>query len=199
MAYFISRAILRVLFKILFRLEVIGAENCPEYGPLIVASNHVSFLDPILVGVSVSRPLNFMARDSLFKHKIFAKVLRAVNAFPLKRDGVDLGAMRSAIDKLAEGKAVLIFPEGTRSKDGTLGSPRPGIGLLAANSGASILPCYIEGAIDALPRHAVFPRFKKICVYIGRPLGFDARDTGKEYYTKIAMDTMAAIRGLKPR
>ena len=199
MAYFISRAILRVLFKILFRLEVIGAENCPEYGPLILASNHVSFLDPILVGVSVSRPLNFMARDSLFKHKIFAKVLRAVNAFPLKRDGVDLGAMRSAIDKLAEGKAVLIFPEGTRSKDGTLGSPRPGIGLLAANSGASILPCYIEGAIDALPRHVVFPRFKKISVYMGKPLRFDTRDTGKEYYTKIAMDTMAAIRGLKPR
>src|SRR3990167_8686461 len=162
MVYFISRNILKLFFKIFFRLEVTGAENCPKHGPLIIAPNHASFLDPLIAGFAVPRELNFMALDSLFKNRIFGKILISVNAFPLKREGADLGAMRLAIDKLCQGKAVLIFPEGTRSKDGNLGIPRAGIGLLAASSGASILPCYIKGSMDVLPRGAIFPRFKKI-------------------------------------
>jgi len=197
MVYFISRAILRVFFKIFFRLDVRGAGNCPRYGPLIVASNHVSFLDPVVVGLSVSRPLYYMARDSLFKNRIFGRILTAVNAFPLKREGVDLGAMKAAMEKLSDGNAVLIFPEGTRSKDGSIGNPRPGIGFLAASSGASILPCYVKGSIDALPMHAVFPKPRKITVFIGRPLRFDIHGEGKEHYTKIAVNTMVTISILK--
>ena len=197
MIYFISRNILKLLFKICFRLRIAGSENCPRNGPLIIALNHASFLDPLIAGFAVPRALNFMARDSLFRNKIFGKILMSVNAFPLRREGADLGAMKLAIDKLCQGKAVLIFPEGTRSKDGNLGTPRAGIGLLAVSSGASILPCYIKGSIDALPRGAIFPKFKKISVYIGKPLRFDNKDSGREYYTKIAIDTMAAISELK--
>jgi len=105
--------------------------------------------------------------------------------------------MRAAADKLHSGKAVLIFPEGTRSKDGRLGVPRAGIGFLAANSGAIILPCYIKGSREALPKGAVFPRFKKISVRIGKPLRFDKNGSGKEYYMRIAEDTMSAIAQLK--
>ncbi len=197
MIYFISRNILKLLFKIFFRLKIIGAENCPKEGALIIAPNHASFLDPLIAGFAVERPVNFMARDSLFRNEIFGKILTMVNAFPLKREGADLGAMRSAIDKLSRGKAVLIFPEGTRSRDGNLGSPRPGIGLLAVSSGAKILPCYIKGSAGALPRGAIFPKFKKITVYVGKPLSLDIKGSGKEYYTKIAADTMAAISELK--
>ena len=105
--------------------------------------------------------------------------------------------MRSAIDKLCHEKAVLIFPEGTRSKDGTLGTPRAGIGFLAASSGANILPCYIKGSRESLPRGAVFPRFKKITVYVGKPLRIDKNSSGKECYMQIARDTMAEISALK--
>jgi len=197
MIYFISRSILKALFKIFFRLKIIGSENCPENGPLIVAPNHASFLDPLIAGFAVPRELNFMARNSLFRNKIFGRILTAVNAFPLKRKGADVGAMRLAIDKLCHGKAVLIFPEGTRSKDDRLGIPGAGIGLLAASSGASILPCYIKGSREALPRGAVFPRFKKITVYVGKPLRVDKNSYGKEYYMQIAEDTMREINALK--
>ncbi len=146
MVYFISRNILKALFKIFFRLRIVGFENCPKNGPLIIAPNHTSFLDPLIAGFAVPRELNFMARSSLFRNRIFGNILKLVNAIPLKREGADVGAMRLAIDKLCMGKAVLIFPEGTRSKDGSLGTPRAGIGFLAASSGANILPCYIKGS-----------------------------------------------------
>lgn len=197
MIYFISRNVLKLLFKIFFRLEIIGAGNCPKNGPLIIAPNHTSFLDPLIAGFAVPREVNFMARDTLFRNRIFSRILTSVNAFPLKRKGGDLGAMRLAIDKLSQGKAVLIFPEGTRSKDGNLGAPRSGIGFLAATTGASILPCYIKGSMDALPRGAVFPKFKKILVHVGKPLRFDAKVADKELYEHIAIETMKAISGLK--
>lgn len=197
MIYFISRNILKLLFKIFFRLKIIGAENCPKNGPLIIAPNHASFLDPLIAGFAVPRALNFMARDSLFRNRIFGKILMSVNAVPLKREGADSEAMRIAIAKLCQGKAVLIFPEGTRSKDGSLGTPKAGIGFLAVSSGASILPCYIKGSMDALPRRAVFPKFKKISVYVGKPLSFNKGSFGKEYYMQIAKDTMIAIGKLK--
>ena len=197
MIYFISRNTLKLLFKIFFRLKITGAENCPKNGPLIIASNHASFFDPLIAGFAVPRPVNFMARDSLFRNRIFGKILMSVNAFPLRREGADLGAMRLAIDKLCQGNAVLIFPEGTRSKDDNLGTPRAGIGFLAAASGAQILPCYIKGSMAVLPRGAIFPRFKKISAYIGKPLKFDKNETGKEYYMQIASKTMAAISELK--
>ena len=197
MVYFISRNILKLLFKIFFRLEIIGAENCPKNGPLIIAPNHASFLDPLIAGFAVPRALNFMARDTLFRNRIFGKILMSVNAVPLKREGADSGAMRIAIAKLCQGKAVLIFPEGTRSKDGSLGTPKAGIGFLAVSSGASILPCYIKGSMDALPRGAIFPRFKKIAVYVGKPLRFDIKNPSKDSYMQIAAQVMQVINELK--
>jgi len=197
MVYFISRNILKALFKIFFRLRIVGFENCPKNGPLIIAPNHTSFLDPLIAGFAVPRELNFMARNDLFRNRIFGNILKLVNAFPLKREGADVGAMRLAIDKLCMGKAVLIFPEGTRSKDGSLGTPRAGIGFLAASSGANILPCYIKGSRESLPKGAMFPRFKKITVYVGKPLKIDKNSSGKEYYMQIAKDTMAEINFLK--
>ncbi|MCX5687783.1 MAG: lysophospholipid acyltransferase family protein [Candidatus Omnitrophica bacterium] len=192
MTYYIFRNILKLLFKIFFRLNIVGAE-----GPLIVAPNHTSFLDPLIAGFAVPRELNFMARSSLFRNKIFGKMLTSVNAFSLKREGADLGAMRLAIDKLCHGKAVLIFPEGTRSKDGSFGTPRAGIGLLAASSGATILPCYIKGSRESLPKGAIFPRLKKITVYVGKPLRINKSSSGKEYYMQIAENTMAEISALR--
>jgi len=199
MMYFIGRAILRSLFKIFFRLKIEGSGNCPQGGPLILAPNHASFLDPIIAGLAVKRELNFMARDTLFRNRVFRWILRSVNAFPLRREGADLSAMKLAVDKLRQGNAVLIFPEGTRTSDGNLGEPRTGIGFLAAASGAQVLPCYIKGSMEALPRGAVLPRFKSISVYVGRPLKFTGDVSGRDAYDRIASETMKAISDLKDK
>ena len=201
MFYVIARFICFVFFKICFRLKIFGRENFPKKGPLIVASNHVSFFDPIIAGVGAPRSLYFLARDSLFKVKLFSKILYSVNAFPIKREKRDINAFRMSLDKLSQGKAIFIFPEGTRSKDGSLQRPKYGIGFLEAKSGASIVPCYIKGSDRALPRDAIFPRFRQIAVYYGKPVKFDKNISGdkKEQYMYIAEQVMKAIGELKEK
>lgn len=200
MLYYLGKVIFILLFKICFRIRAFGSKDFPKTGPVIIASNHTSFLDPIIVGISVHRQLYFLARQSLFKVKILGKILPLVNTLPLKREAVDVGAFKIALDKLKEGKVISIFPEGTRTKDGNLQKPRYGIGFLKEISGAKIVPCYIKGSREVLPRGARLPRFSKISVYIGRPLNFKLKDfngTRKERYMKIAMETMEAIGELK--
>ena len=199
MIYTIARFILFLLFKTFYRIKVYGRENFPGTGPLIVASNHVSFFDPIIVGISVSRNLNFLAKESLFRFKPFGRLLRSVNTMPIKREGGDINAFRQALNILAQGKALLIFPEGTRSKDENLQKPRHGIGFLEAKTGAGILPCYVKGSLGALPRHKVFPKFKPISVYFGKLIKFDNKFSGdrKERYMYVAERVMRAIRELK--
>lgn len=199
MFYSFARAILLPFFKIFFRLKVFGKENFPAAGPVIVASNHASFLDPIIVGIITPRKMNFLARDTLFRSRIFAKILYSVNVLPLKREKRDINAFRSSLRLLSEGKALLIFPEGTRSQDGNLQKPRYGIGLLEALSGAAILPCYVKGSMDALPRHSALPKFKPISVHFGAPLRFEGyilKDK-KERYRQVAEQVMQAIQELK--
>ncbi|MBU1853351.1 MAG: 1-acyl-sn-glycerol-3-phosphate acyltransferase [Candidatus Omnitrophica bacterium] len=192
--------ILYLICKIFFRLKIYGRENFPKSGALIVAANHVSFFDPIIVGVSAPRTLIYLARETLFKYKVFAKILNWVYTFPLKREGADLRAFRLAIGKLQEGFAVLVFPEGTRSKDGDFQEPKTGIGFLNTVSGADILPCYVKGSFEAWPRDSRFPRCRPVSVYFGKVLRFDKKDSSihkKERYEEISKCVMAAIRELK--
>ena len=200
MLYSFARAILLPFFKIFFRLKVFGKENFPVEGPLIVASNHASFLDPVIVGIITPRKMNFLARDTLFRSKIFAKILYLLNVLPLRREKRDINAFRLSLRLLSQGKPLLIFPEGTRSEDGNLQKPRYGIGLLEALSGAAIVPCYVKGSMDALPRHSAFPKFKPISVHFGAPLKFGGQHIPKdkkERYRQVAVEVMAAIQELK--
>lgn len=200
MFYTIARFILSLLFKMCFRLKVFGRKNFPLKGPVIVASNHASFFDPIIVAIGAPRKLNFMARDSLFRFRLFARILYLVNTFPVKREGGDIGAFKMSLDKLLQGNAMVIFPEGRRSEDGNLQKPKDGIGFLEAFSGASILPCYVKGSMGALSRHAFFPRFSPISVYFGRPLKFDKdlfRKDKRRGYMHVAEQVMSAIGELK--
>lgn len=173
----------------------------PRKGAVILAPNHVSFLDPMAAGIGCPRDLYFMARHDLFCNRLFGTLLRWVHAFPLKRSGIDTSAFKIALDKLKEGRAILIFPEGTRSRDGNLQDPQSGIGFLQDASGAPIVPCYIKGSAMALPKAAIFPRFRPIAIYFGKPLKFYEESfcagSKKERYAKIAAETMAAIRELK--
>lgn len=201
MFYTVARLLLSLLFKICFRLKVFGRGNFPKKGPVIVAANHASFLDPIIVGIAAPRKLNYIARNSLFKNRFFAKLLYLVNTFPVKREQGDINAFKQALNKLSQGKPLVIFPEGTRSKDGDLQKPRYGIGFIHLASGASILPCFINGSLQALPRHAKFPRPRSISVHFGRPLKFSKHFPWdkKERYLYVAEGVMRAIKELKEK
>ncbi|MHC4130371.1 MAG: lysophospholipid acyltransferase family protein [Planctomycetota bacterium] len=135
-----------------FRLRVYGLDNIPKEGPFILASNHQSYLDPLLCGIFIKRHLVFLARDTLFVNRFFKWLLLSVNAIPLKRGEADISAIRTIIKKLEQGHGVCLFPEATRSNDGRIASLRPGFGLLCRRGNAALIPVAIDGAFECWPR-----------------------------------------------
>jgi len=123
-----------------------GREHVPATGGLIVASNHVSFWDPPLVGTAVKRELHFLAKEELFRNAVLGSLIRAFNAIPIRRGVADLSGLTRAMEVLRAGHALILFPEGSRMRDGRLHRARPGVGMLAAGTGARILPCHISGS-----------------------------------------------------
>jgi 1-acyl-sn-glycerol-3-phosphate acyltransferase len=149
---------------------VFGRENLPANGGVLIASNHQSFLDPILIAVCLRRPVNFMARADLFRQALFSAWIRSLKAFPLQQGGSDTSGVREAMRRLRHGAQVLVFPEGTRSPDGRLGRLKDGFVTIAARSGARVLPAVIEGAYEAWPRGAALFVPRNVWVAFGRPL-----------------------------
>jgi 1-acyl-sn-glycerol-3-phosphate acyltransferase len=181
--------------RLLFRLRAEGAEHVPAEGAVLIASNHASLLDPPLVGVSTTRELTFLAKAELFDIPLFGGVIWRLNARPVRREGSDPAALRTALRVLGEGRALLIFPEGTRSRDGQLGPGKPGAGMLAVLSGAPVVPTYISGSGRAWPRGQRLPHRGHITVYFG-PAFRMARGEGhgrKGQYEAAARLMMAAI------
>ena len=142
------------VFLFLFGIRVYGHRNVPKEGPVILASTHQSFLDPVVVGLGLSRPIQSMARDSLFRNRLFRLLITSLNAFPVKRNAADYAAMHESLDRLREGKQLLLFPEGTRTRDGSIAPLHPGLALLAHRTNAAVVPVTIEGAFECWPRGA---------------------------------------------
>jgi 1-acyl-sn-glycerol-3-phosphate acyltransferase len=182
--------------RVWFRLSVVGAERMPRHGHLIVAANHLSLLDPPLIGSASPRELDYMAKVELFGIPGLGGLIRRVNAHPVDRSGSDSGALRLALRLLGAGRAVLVFPEGTRGTEGRLGPARAGAGMLAALSQAPVVPVYVQGSGRALPRGAAVPRPTKVTVTFGAPIRF-ARERGKARYQEISEEIMAAIGRVK--
>ena len=158
-----------------------------------MASNHASNLDPVALGVAVSpRCLNYMAKYELFKNPFFSWWLYKVGAFPLKRESADLSAIREAMRRVKAGGGLLLFPEGTRSTDGTALKPQEGVGFLTVKLGVPVIPAFVKGTYDALPKGAKFIRPKKVCVYFGRQISVERGSP----YQQIARDIMDNIRRL---
>jgi cytidylate kinase len=151
----LARWFCKVFCRSFFRLHPSGLENVPEFGPLVLICNHQSFLDPVLCGIFIKRPLHFLARDTLFKG-LFGRLITSVNTIPVKRGEADIAAMRVVIGKLKAGNGICLFPEGTRSSDGRITAFKPGFGLLCRRGGASVVPVVIDGAFE------VWPRYKKL-------------------------------------
>jgi glycerol-3-phosphate dehydrogenase (NAD(P)+) len=168
--YWIVRAAFVPFFLVYFRMQRVGREHLPRSGPLLLASNHRSFLDPFVIGTLVRRPVYYMAKRELFEKRWQAWVLNALGAFPVDRGAGDRDAMATAREILARGDCVVVFPEGTRTRPGPLGDPRRGIGRLALETGAPVAPVAVIGS-DAVRRGwRIRPR--KVRLRVGRPLRY---------------------------
>ncbi len=162
------------VFRILFGFRSRGDWNIPVSGGLIIAVNHQSFFDPVLVGMGMRRPIHFMARTTLFKGAFLRRLITALNAFRVERGGTGRKALRAAEELLARGRAVMLLPEGTRSRDGWLGVSKKGVGRLVARTGVPVAPVVIRGAFRAWPRTRTLPApFWPTATFIGRPIRFE--------------------------
>ena len=198
--YKLVHIVSNILSYILFGLEINGIENFPEKGPVILASNHISFLDPVIIPTASRRCMHSMAKAELFKNPILRWIMKVFKAFPVKRGVLDKAALKSSIDVLKNGNVLLLFPEGTRSLDGNIHEAKPGVGFIVYNGKAPVVPVLIEGSDKALPKGAWMIRPKKIKVCFGEPLCFDkyfSQKGSKDIYTKIGNDIMSAIKALK--
>ena len=168
--YLVSRAILQPFFHLYFRMERIGREHIPKDGPVIIAANHRSFLDPFVIGMMLRRPLYFVAKSELFSNRVVAWLLSSLGAFPVSRGAGDQDAMDTARQILERGDCVVIFPEGTRIRPGALGAPRRGVGRLALQTGAPVVPMALLGTEAVRRGWRVRPH--KVRIRAGRPLCF---------------------------
>ena len=204
--YQFCRGIYRLYFRLYHRGRILHGERLPMEGGVILAGNHVSFLDPPLFGGSCRREAFYMARDTLFRNPVANWVLRSWNCVPIKREGGDIAAMRTALRLLSEGKAVLMFPEGTRSKDGKLQEARAGIGMIVARSRATIVPIRIFGADKAMPRGTSIPRPVNMAIAFGEPFQYPfpanmdelRGEPLKAVYLDIGRQIMQRIAALEP-
>ncbi|HLZ53489.1 MAG TPA: lysophospholipid acyltransferase family protein [Verrucomicrobiae bacterium] len=198
----------RAWYATYFRWRVFNPERVPETGAVILASNHASFLDPPLVGAGLKRGINYLARESLFRFPGVGALLRSWSAVPVDRDGGGAAGLKAILDRLLAGGGIILFPEGTRTRDGKLQGARSGIGLVVIKSTAPVVPVRVFGTYEAYGRHIKFPRPKRIAVKYGQAMNFEklraeARNCSKprlkEIYQQIADEIMAAIAKLEPR
>jgi 1-acyl-sn-glycerol-3-phosphate acyltransferase len=197
-------AFVRTLFKIIFtlynRLSIRGVERIPENKNVIVACNHCSNLDPLVIGVAFPRRLRYFAKEELFRSFLFGKIIRILGAVPVSRSDNNAAAvaLKGFLKFLEEGSDVLIFPEGARSSDGKLQPLEGGVGLIANHSKAAILPVFIKGTYDAMPPGSFMVKPCKIAVTFGKPIVFDPEIyKGKGAREKIMAELTDSLRTLE--
>jgi len=168
--YRLWRRVLQVGFAAMWNTRVFNRRVEPAEGGAVYICNHQSFLDPILMSMALRRPMNYMARDSLFRRPTFKWMIESVNAFPVRRGVADTAALKEAMRRVKAGGQVVVFPEGTRTRDGGIGPFLPGVALLAQRTRATTVPVLIDGAFECWPRSRALPRPGKIIVQYGRPI-----------------------------
>ncbi len=199
--YSVARFAVGVALRAVTGWEVKGREHVPRTGGLVVASNHVSFWDPPLIGAVLPREVHYLAKEELFSTPVFGWLIRSYNAIPIRRGRVDLSGMARAIEVLRRGEVMLMFPEGSRMRDGELHPARPGVGMMAVNADVPVVPCYVSGS--SRPRQW-FTRRTRVRVWFGsawswRDLAGSAADLtpGRALYQSVSDAVMREIGRLR--
>ncbi len=182
---------------LVFRLRAFGCEHLPARSAYLLVSNHQSFLDPVLIALATRREIAFMARESLFRSLPFRILISAFDAFPVRPGRADLTAVRTAVTRLRAGQLVGLFPEGTRTRDGSLAHFHPGFGMIAERAGVPIVPVAIEGAYDAWPRSQLLPRAKTISVAFGRPMAAGSLNDARSRRGKLGAEVREQVGVLR--
>jgi 1-acyl-sn-glycerol-3-phosphate acyltransferase len=207
LSYLIGWVCFRLLFATYFRLRIYNSERVPFRGPVLLAANHASYLDPPLIGCGIKREIHYLARESLFRFPIVGPILRSWNCVPVDREGGGAAGLRAILDRLLSGVAIILFPEGTRTRDGRLQQARAGVGLIVIKSNVPVIPTRVFGTYAAYGRHHRFPRTNRLAVKYGQPLYFQAlraeaqicsKTRLKEIYQQVADQILSVISNLQP-
>jgi 1-acyl-sn-glycerol-3-phosphate acyltransferase len=195
--YGILWVLARTIGWLCFRFRVVGA--VPRTGGFIVAANHASYLDIPLLGCGMGRRAWFLGRSDLFPVPGLKAICQWLGWIPLRAGRFDRDAFGKAVSLIKEGKVVVIFPEGSRSTDGRLQSPKPGIGMIVAQTGCSVVPAYLKGTFDVLPPGTTWPHFSPVTIFYGEALAFPRNEESgdaKQYYQEVSRTVMDRIASL---
>jgi 1-acyl-sn-glycerol-3-phosphate acyltransferase len=198
--YFVVYNLTRFIARVFFRFRVLHPERVIQEGPVILAMNHQSYLDPPFAGISCHRAIYFLARKTLLDIPLLGWILPKLNVIFVDQEGSDRSALKAVIRILRENQGALVFPEGSRTLDGKLQPSQPGIGLVIAKTLAPVVPMRIFGAHEALPRGGGKLRFCSVTIVVGEPLHFTAADlegTNRQIYPRLSQRVMDAIAALK--
>ena len=198
--YWVGYKLTKLLGRIFFRLRVVHRDRMINYGPVILAANHQSFLDPPLVGSVSDRGIYFLARKTLLDSWPLGWILPKLNVIPVDSDtGRDRTALKALIRILRAGEGTVVFPEGQRTLDGGLQPAQPGLGLVIAKTLAPVVPMRVFGTFEAWPPQEKIPRPGRVTIVVGEPIRFTQQDVeggGKEVYQRLSQRVMDAIAGL---
>ena len=204
--YFLAWFLFRVMYAVYFRWQVFNPERVPLKGGVIVAGNHASFLDPPLIGCGVHRPMNYLGRASLFRYPGMTWLLRQWNSVPVDRDGGGAAGLKAILERVLGGGGIVLFPEGTRTKDGKLQPARSGIGLTVIKSAAPVVPVRVFGTFECYSQRWHFHKPIRLAVKYGHPITFEklraeAKTCDKQrlkvIYQEVADEIMAEIAKLE--
>jgi len=195
--YGILWAFFGTIGRLCFRYRVVG--SVPKTGGFIVAANHASYLDIPFLGCGIRRRAWYLGRSDLFPVPGFKAICQWLGWIPLRTGRLDRDAFGKAVSLIKAGKIVVIFPEGSRSVDGRLQSPKPGIGVIVAQTGCSVVPAYLKGTYEVLPMGTMWPRFRPVTVMYGEPITFSRNGEngeGKQFYQEVTRTVMSRIASL---
>jgi 1-acyl-sn-glycerol-3-phosphate acyltransferase len=194
--YALSQLVFWYVFTLIFGFRCFGRDRIPRRGGCIIACSHQSFLDPIIVGFSSSRAVNYLARSTLFKNTVFAAVIRSYGAIELERDEADVRALKKCVEHLRRGEIVLLFPEGTRTRTGEIGPLKPGVFLMSSRAGVPVVPAAVEGSLRSWPRGRILPRPAPIRIAYGEPI---YPGKGAASYRQMAQELRVRMKELQAR
>ena len=192
MIYYIVYFLTKFVSFLYFPRKIYGHEHIPRHGGFILACNHVSNLDPVVMGVSALRRINFMAKIELFQQQPLGFILKKLGAFPIKRGEADFGALKETVKRLKQGKPVLVFVEGTRRVGNAEPQAQPGVGFLAVKACVPVIPVRVDGTQNAMPQGSKSLVRNPVTVRFGAPVPVDP----KQPYVEISQSVLNAIYAL---